>query len=115
MIRGLPLRKSLVRIPAQSQTQIHTLALIPGRNPLPSPIFYRGNPLSCLRKITCQESKGSGGSEKDFSLRSHSNLPLKEKQIIKKNNTFYNPLSNAKSEKEKLIKNDQKRTSSKEP
>ena len=33
--------KSLVRILAQSQTQIHILALIPGRNLLLSPIFCR--------------------------------------------------------------------------
>ena len=42
-------------------------------------------------------------------------MSLQEKQIAKKNNIFNTPLSNAKSEKEKQVKNDQKRTSSKEP
>lgn len=52
LIRGLTLRKSLVRILAQSQIQIHTLALLPCRILLLSPIFYRENPLSYLREIT---------------------------------------------------------------
>ena len=53
LIREIPLRKSLVQILAQSQTQFHTLSLLPCRNLLLSPIFYQGNPLSYLRKITC--------------------------------------------------------------
>ena len=40
---------------------------------------------------------------------------LKEKQITKKKDISNTPLNNAKSEKEKQIKNDQKRTSSKGP
>ena len=47
--KKLPLRKSLVWILAQSQTQIHTLTLIPCRNLLLSPIFLQRNLLSCLR------------------------------------------------------------------
>ena len=55
--KGSPLWKSLVQIPAQRQTQIPILALILGWNLLLSPIFYRANRLSCLRKITCLRVK----------------------------------------------------------
>ena len=76
--------KSLVRIKAQIQTQIYIL--ISGRNLLLSPIFYQQNLLSCFCKITCLRIERVNCSKKDFSLRSYSYLPLKEKQITKKNN-----------------------------
>ena len=115
--KGSSLRKSLVWILAQGHTQIHTLALIPGRNLLLSLIFLRGNLPSCLSKITCLRVERIRLLQKKTSLKeAESNLPLKKKQITKKKNiSKYFYLSNAESEKEKQIKNDQKRTSSREP
>ena len=58
------------------------------------------------------------GSQKDqidrkkaFPKELDTNLSLKENQIIKKKNICNTSLSNAKTEKEKQIKNDPKRTS----
>ena len=60
------------------------------------------------------ESRKDQVTPKKTSLKEpDSNLPSKEKQITKEKNISNTPLSNAKSEKEKQIKNDQKRTSSK--
>ena len=62
------------------------------------------------------ESQKDQVAPKETSLKkSESNFSLKAKQIKKRKNISNTPLSNAKSEKEKLIKNHQKRTSSKEP
>ena len=62
LIRGFPLRKSLIEITAQNQTQIHNLALIPGQNILLIPVFRK---ILCL--VLAKKSKGSGCSEKDIS------------------------------------------------
>lgn len=61
LIRGFPLRKSLIEITAQNQTQIHNLALIPGQNILLTPVFRK---ILCL--VLAKKSKGSGCSEKDI-------------------------------------------------
>ena len=105
----------VVWIPAQNHTQIYTLVLILGRNLLLSSIYLRSNPLSCLHKITCFRVERIVAPKKSSLTESDSNLPLKEKQITKKKNVSNTLLSNANSEKKKLIKNDRKRTSSKEP
>ena len=62
LIRGLPLRKSLIGITSQNQTQIHSLPVIPGQNLLLIPIFRK-----ILFLVLTKESKGSGCSEKDIS------------------------------------------------
>ena len=62
--------------------------------------------LPCLRRRTCVRVKRIVAPKKTALKEPDSNLPLKEKNIIKKKNVSNTPLSNAKSEKEKQIKND---------
>ena len=59
--------------------------------------------LPCLRRRTCVRVKRIVAPKK--TKEPDSILPLKEKKIIKKKNISNTPLSNAKSEKEKQIKN----------
>ena len=63
-------------------------------------------PLPCLRKRTCVRVERIVAPKKTSLKELDSNLPLKEKKIIKKKNISNTPLSNAKSGQEKQIKND---------
>lgn len=72
-------------------------------------MFLWGNRLPCRWRITCQ--KDQIDPKKAFPKELDTNLSLKENQIIKKKNISNTSLSNAKTEKEKQIKNDPKRTS----
>ena len=74
--KGSSLRKSLVWILTQGHTQIHTLALIPGRNLLLSLIFLRGNLPSCLSKITCLRVERIRLLQKRLLLRRQSRICL---------------------------------------
>ena len=86
---------------SESDSDLHSGSESRSESPSESDI-----PLPCLRKRTCVRVERIVAPKKTSLKEPDSNLPLKEKQIIKKKNISNTSLSNAKSEQEKQIKND---------